>query len=69
MRTAPCAFVVDPVGATELLASTTHADALAIATCVAQSLLIKSLASGEIGTIESHLPITTGIQNVKKITP
>lgn len=44
MRTAPCAFTTDPAGWAAYFCATTHADPLAGATCVAQSLLIRELS-------------------------
>ncbi len=46
MRTAPCAFTADPAGWAAYMCMTTHADPLASASCVAQTLLIRGLADG-----------------------
>ena len=45
MRTAPCAFTDDPAGWAEYMCLTTHSDPRCVATCVAQSLLIRELAA------------------------
>lgn len=44
MRTAPCAFVPSPAAAARYFALTTHCDPLAVASCVAQTHLIRKLA-------------------------
>ena len=45
MRTAPCAFTSSPATWAEHLCATTHADPLASASCVAQCLLLRELAT------------------------
>lgn len=45
MRTAPCAFTGDPAGWASYLCRTTHSDPFCVASCVAQSLLIRELAA------------------------
>jgi ADP-ribosylglycohydrolase len=44
MRTSPCAFTTDPAGWAAYFCATTHDDPLAVATCVAQSLLVRGLS-------------------------
>lgn len=45
MRTAPCAFAENPAAWAEYFCLTTHADPRCVASCVAQTLLVRELAA------------------------